>query len=124
MRPYFSLTSVQTVSSNPILRYACACLWAMAPVPIIPTFIGASILANEPATMGSSPHEALFCFVRGVCRLYRLGRVQAHAAARRRGRSQWPADQLRQAREDLPHTIPANSRKRQRRSGTVAEARI
>src|ERR1700691_4615893 len=53
MRPYFSLTSVQTVSSNPMLRYACACFWAMAPVPIIPTFIGVSILSNEPATMGN-----------------------------------------------------------------------
>ena len=31
-------TSVQTVNSNPMLRYASACLWEIAPVPIMPTF--------------------------------------------------------------------------------------
>src|ERR1700677_584863 len=73
MRPYFSLTSVQTVSSNPILRYACACLWAMAPAPIIQTFIGASILANGPATMGSSLIKRYFALFAAVAASVALG---------------------------------------------------
>src|ERR1700742_267074 len=45
-----------------MLRYACACLWEIAPVPMIPTLIGPSILSDAKATMEIKMHRHLASF--------------------------------------------------------------